>query len=100
MHIESVRWRGRPPAHAHSRTGLGCTAPQARSLSRDFLIHENANATVLFTVSLPAGVAELADARDLKSLAPKEAYRFDSGLRHHPEPTGIRRGVYGFDSAH
>jgi hypothetical protein len=26
----------------------------------------------------------MADARDLKSLAPKGASRFESGLRHHP----------------
>ncbi len=30
-----------------------------------------------------AGVAELADAQDLKSCGPKRSYRFDSGLRHH-----------------
>ena len=30
-----------------------------------------------------AGVAELADARDLKSLEEWSSYRFDSGLRHH-----------------
>ena len=29
-----------------------------------------------------AGVAELADAQDLKSCAPYRAYRFDPGLRH------------------
>ena len=29
-----------------------------------------------------AGVAELADARDLKSLGEKSPYRFDSGPRH------------------
>ena len=31
----------------------------------------------------PAGVAELADARDLKSRDPYRSYRFDPGLRHH-----------------
>ena len=30
-----------------------------------------------------AGVAELADARDLKSCENKISYRFDSGPRHH-----------------
>ena len=30
-----------------------------------------------------AGVAELADAQDLKSCDPNRSYRFDSGLRHH-----------------
>ena len=30
-----------------------------------------------------AGVAELADARDLKSLPPQGGSRFDPGLRHH-----------------
>ncbi len=34
-----------------------------------------------------AGVAELADARDLKSLDPYRSYRFDSGPRHYPEKT-------------
>ena len=29
-----------------------------------------------------AGVAELADAQDLKSCGPLRPYRFDSGLRH------------------
>ena len=31
-----------------------------------------------------AGVAELADARDLKSRDAKASYRFDPGHRHHP----------------
>ena len=30
-----------------------------------------------------AGVAELADAQDLKSCGPNRPYRFDPGLRHH-----------------
>ena len=30
-----------------------------------------------------AGMAELADARDLKSCAMKIAYRFEPGFRHH-----------------
>ena len=30
-----------------------------------------------------AGVAELADAQDLKSCDPQRSYRFDSGPRHH-----------------
>ena len=30
-----------------------------------------------------AGMAELADARDLKSRATKVAYRFETGFRHH-----------------
>ena len=30
-----------------------------------------------------AGVAELADATDLKSVGEKSPYRFDSGPRHH-----------------
>ena len=33
-----------------------------------------------------AGVAELADARDLKSRVTRVTYRFDPGLRHHPIP--------------
>src|SRR5215468_10643661 len=36
----------------------------------------------------PAGVAELVDARDLKSRGPKGPCRFDSGLRHQ---SGITR---------
>ena len=32
-----------------------------------------------------AGVAELADARDLKSRDTKVSYRFDPGHRHHRE---------------
>jgi hypothetical protein len=32
---------------------------------------------------LPARVAKLADARDLKSRVSKETYRFDSGPGHH-----------------
>ncbi len=31
-----------------------------------------------------AGVAELADAQDLKSCDPYRSYRFDPGLRHQP----------------
>ena len=34
------------------------------------------------TQGVCAGVAELADARDLKSLDPQRSYRFDSGPRH------------------
>ena len=34
-------------------------------------------------VNTPAGVAELADARDLKSRDTKVSYRFDPGHRHH-----------------
>ena len=30
-----------------------------------------------------AGMAELADAQDLKSCDPYRSYRFDPGLRHH-----------------
>ena len=30
-----------------------------------------------------AGMAELADARDLKSRATRVAYRFETGFRHH-----------------
>ena len=33
--------------------------------------------------SVNAGVAELADAQDLKSCGTYLPYRFDSGLRHH-----------------
>ena len=33
--------------------------------------------------TLSAGVAELADAQDLKSCDPFRSYRFDSDLRHH-----------------
>ena len=32
--------------------------------------------------SVVAGVAELADAQDLKSCGPNRPYRFDSGRRH------------------
>ena len=39
------------------------------------------------TQGVCAGVAELADARDLKSLDPYRSYRFDSGPRHYPEAT-------------
>jgi hypothetical protein len=35
------------------------------------------------TTSLPARVAKLADARDLKSRVSKETYRFNSGPGHH-----------------
>ena len=41
---------------------------------------------------LIAEVAELADARDLKSLGPKRPYRFDSGLRHQ----NLKTSVAGF----
>ena len=34
-------------------------------------------------VRLEAGVAELADAQDLKSCGERSPYRFDSGPRHH-----------------
>ena len=37
-----------------------------------------------------AGVAELADARDLKSRDTKVSYRFDPGHRHH---RGLRKGA-------
>ena len=36
------------------------------------------------TESKVAGVAELADARDLKSRDTKVSYRFETGHRHHP----------------
>ena len=36
-----------------------------------------------------AGVAELADARDLKSRDTKVSYRFDPGYRHHREKPNI-----------
>ena len=36
------------------------------------------------TTSLPARVAKLADARDLKSRVPKGTCRFNSGPGHHP----------------
>ena len=39
--------------------------------------------TLFSITSLPARVAKLADARDLKSRAPKGAYRFDSDPGHH-----------------
>ena len=35
-----------------------------------------------------AGVAELADAQDLKSCGPNRPYRFDSGRRHDPWDSG------------
>ncbi len=40
-----------------------------------------------------AGVAELADAQDLKSCEGQTSYRFDSGLRHHKVPTFKYRRV-------
>ena len=46
------------------------------------------------TTSLPARVAKLADARDLKSRVSKETYRFNSGPGHHskfcPTITSVR----------
>ena len=43
----------------------------------------NANRTGAQTLGAIAGVAELADARDLKSRDTKVSYRFDPGHRHH-----------------
>lgn len=43
-----------------------------------------------------AAVAELADARDLKSLGGRLPYRFDSGQRHHffkIEPINLKKAV-------
>ena len=41
-----------------------------------------------------AGVAKLADARDLKSRDWRQSYRFDSGPRHHVwQRAGIAQGV-------
>ena len=39
-----------------------------------------------------AGVAELADARDLKSRDTRVAYRFDPGFRHQKQGTGEADG--------
>ena len=36
-----------------------------------------------------AGVAELADARDLKSRETKVSYRFEPGVRHFPSESNI-----------
>jgi hypothetical protein len=45
----------------------------------------------------PAGVAELVDARDLKSLVPNGTCRFDSGPPHHiPRDLGHGRKLGGF----
>ena len=37
-----------------------------------------------------AGVAELADAQDLKSCDPYRSYRFDPGFRHHKDLANVR----------
>ena len=41
-----------------------------------------------------AGVAELADAQDLKSCEVNPSYRFDSGLRHHLEYSSVKFNMY------
>ncbi len=40
-----------------------------------------------------AGVAELADAQDLKSCVPYRTYRFDPGLRHQDRYRGVEQLV-------
>ena len=73
--------------------------------------HHLAKVGVGFESRLPlhyiAGVAELADAQDLKSCGERSPYRFDSGPRHHLNKAPVAqldrafdygsRG-YGFDS--
>ena len=50
------------------------------------------------TQGVYAGVAELADARDLKSLDPKRSYRFDPGPRHKLRLGMTRGGEAGISS--
>ena len=66
-----------------------------------------AGSNPVFRSIIFAGVAELADAQDLKSCGERSPYRFDSGPRHHLNKAPVAqldrafdygsRG-YGFDS--
>ena len=54
------------------------------------IIHDaNSNVSKSSPVESFAGVAELADARDLKSRDTKVSYRFDPGYRHHRDKPNI-----------
>ena len=58
------------------------------------IIHDaNSNVSKSSPVESFAGVAELADARDLKSRDTKVSYRFDPGYRHHRDKSTKKENV-------
>ncbi len=92
------RFMPSPRPAVRSRSSLA-----AQFLSREALSFVLTDLGSRCRVSQPvinrAGVAELADARDLKSLPPQGGSRFDPGLRHQPSPaSSIRFGGSGWQA--
>ncbi len=69
-------------------------APPCHGGGRGFESHPGRSISFLYTGF--AGVAELADAQDLKSCGTNLPYRFDSGRRHYQK--AVKLSIYaGFD---
>ena len=78
--------RGREPERAESSGEAFCAEHELSGFSlrskREPLPRSQFFSAFSRLYKLSAGVAELADAQDLKSCDPYRSYRFDPGLRH------------------
>jgi hypothetical protein len=104
--LAALVWVARPPVRAKRgrRTSFHARATTAKSGARRFFTHAP-------PLNLPpepaipsrmqrAGVAELVDATDLKSVGPKGLCRFESGRPHHRPCRDAVEGYFAIGAGH